>query len=56
MAQPVLHTDDTPIRVLAPGTGKTRLARFWLYAVDQQPHAGCDPPAADPSRAVIHPV
>jgi transposase len=46
MAQPVLHTDDTPIRVLAPGTGKTRLARFWVYAVDQRPHAGCDPPAA----------
>jgi hypothetical protein len=36
----------TPIRVLAPGTGKTRLARFWVYAVDQRPHAGCDPPAA----------
>ena len=46
IAQPVLHTDDTPIRVLAPGTGKTRLARFWVYAVDQRPHAGCDPPAA----------
>lgn len=46
MAQPVLHTDDTPIRVLAPGTGKTRLARFWVYAVDQRPCAGQDPPAA----------
>ena len=29
MTQPVLHTDDTPIRTLAPGTGKTRLSRFW---------------------------
>jgi len=34
MAQPVLHTDDTPIRTLAPGAGKTRLARFWVYALD----------------------
>ena len=30
MAQPVLYTDDTPIRTLAPGTGKTRLSRFWV--------------------------
>lgn len=46
MAQPVLHTDDTPIRTLAPGTGKTRLARFWVYAVDPRAHAGPGPPAA----------
>ena len=46
MAQPVLHTDDTPIRTLAPGSGKTRLSRFWVYAVDPRPHAGADPPAA----------
>ena len=36
MAQPVLHTDDTPIRTLAPGAGKTRLSRFWIYAVDMR--------------------
>ena len=46
MAQPVLHTDDTPIRTLAPGTGKTKLARFWVYAVDPRSHAGPAPPAA----------
>ena len=46
MAQPVLHTDDTPIRTLAPGTGKTRLARFWVYAVDPRSYAGPAPPAA----------
>ena len=46
MTQPVLHTDDTPIRTLAPGTGKTRLARFWVYAVDPRSHAGPGPPAA----------
>jgi transposase len=46
MAQPVLHTDDTPIRTLAPGSGKTRLSRFWVYAVDPRSHAGPGPPAA----------
>jgi hypothetical protein len=45
MAQPVLWTDDTPIRTLAPGTGRTRLARFWCYAVDPRPYAGQGPPA-----------
>ena len=46
MTQPVLYTDDTPIRTLAPGTGKTRLSRFWVYAVDPRPYAGSAPPAA----------
>ena len=39
MAQSVIWTDDTPIRTLAPGTGKTRLSRFWCYAVDPRPYA-----------------
>ena len=46
MAQPVLHTDDTPICTLAPGSGQTRLSRFWVYAVDPRSHAGPGPPAA----------
>jgi hypothetical protein len=46
MTQPVLHTDDTPIRTLAPGTGKTRLSRFWVYAVDPRAYVGPGPPAA----------
>lgn len=46
MAQPVLWTDDTPTRVLAPGTGRTRQARFWVYAVDPRPYAGQGSPAA----------
>jgi transposase len=28
MPQSVMWSDDTPIRTLAPGTGKTRLSRF----------------------------
>jgi transposase len=31
-----LHTDDTPIRVLDPGRGKTRTARFWVYLGDEK--------------------
>ena len=38
MGQEVIWTDDTPIRTLAPGTGKTRLARFWCYAIDPRPY------------------
>ncbi len=45
MSNPVVWTDDTPIRTLAPGTGKTRLARFWCYAVDPRPHLGSGHPA-----------
>jgi transposase len=46
MAQPVIWTDDTPIRTLAPGTGKTRQSRFWCYAVDPRPYQGAGYPAA----------
>lgn len=45
MSNSVVWTDDTPIRTLAPGTGKTRLARFWCYAVDPRPHQGSGHPA-----------
>jgi transposase len=45
MAQSVIWTDDTPIRTLAPGTGKTRLSRFWCYAVDPRPYRGAGHPA-----------
>jgi transposase len=45
MAQSVIWTDDTPIRTLAPGTGKTRLSRFWCYAIDPRPYAGQGHPA-----------
>lgn len=29
-----VHTDDTPIRLLDPGRGKTQTARFWVYVGD----------------------
>jgi hypothetical protein len=27
-----IHTDDTPVPVLAPGSGKTKTGRRWVYA------------------------
>jgi transposase len=46
MAAPVLHTDDTPIAVLAPGNGKTRTGRLWAYVLDERPWQGGRAPAA----------
>ena len=45
MAGRVIHADDTPVDVLAPGTGKTKTGRFWVYLRDERPHAGTAPPA-----------
>jgi transposase len=41
----VIHADDTPIKVLAPGHGKTKTGRFWVYLRDERPHGGSAPPA-----------
>lgn len=46
MASDVLHGDDTPVPVLAPGTGKTKTGRLWTYVRDERPHGGQRPPAA----------
>jgi transposase len=55
----VLHTDDTPVKVLAPGTGKTTTGRLWVYLVDEEPWQGLAPPAAfyrySPDRKGVHP-
>jgi transposase len=40
IAGSVIHADDTPIPVLAPGNGKTRTGRLWVYLRDERPHAG----------------
>src|SRR6185369_6877481 len=31
----VLHGDDTPVPVLAPGAGKTKTGRLWTYVRDE---------------------
>jgi len=45
MAGRVIHADDTPVPVLAPGAGKTKTGRQWVYLRDERPHAGGAPPA-----------
>jgi transposase len=41
-----LFADDTPIPVLDPGRGRTKTGRLWVYARDDRPWSGSDPPAA----------
>ena len=41
-----LFADDTPIPVLDPGRGRTKTGRLWVYARDDRPWNGSDPPAA----------
>lgn len=40
-----LHTDDTPVPVLAPGQGKTRTGRLWVYVRDDRPAGDGTPPS-----------
>ena len=40
-----IFADDTPVQMLAPGTGKTQTARLWTYARDERPWGGEAPPA-----------
>lgn len=42
---PNLNADDTPVKVLAPGTGKTKKGRLWGYVRDGRGWGSRDPPA-----------
>ncbi|TAN58928.1 MAG: IS66 family transposase [Magnetospirillum sp.] len=44
LAADKLHADDTPVPVLAPGMGKTKTGRLWVYLRDERPHGGSAPP------------
>jgi transposase len=59
LAAHVLHVDDTPVPVLAPGTGKTKTGRLWTYVRDERPAAGTSAPAVwftySPDRKGEHP-
>ena len=41
-----LFADDTPVPVLDPGRGRTQTGRLWVYAREQRPWCGPEPPAA----------
>ena len=45
LAADKLHGDDTPVPVLAPGKGRTKTGRLWVYVRDERPRAGASPPA-----------
>src|SRR5450755_896134 len=59
LAADVVHADDTPLPVLAPGRGKTKTGRLWTYVRDERPAASRDPPAVwyrySPDRKGEHP-
>ena len=54
-----LHADDTPVPVLAPGDGKTKLGRLWTYVRDDRPAGDMAAPAVwftySPDRRGQHP-
>lgn len=54
-----LHADDTPVPVLSPGSGKTKLGRLWTYVRDDRPSGDNTPPAVlfrySPDRKGEHP-
>jgi transposase len=54
-----LHADDTPVPVLPPGLGKTKLGRLWTYVRDDRLAGDQTPPAVwfahTPDRKGEHP-
>jgi len=59
LAAAKLHADDTPVPVLAPGKGRTKTGRFWVYVRDDRPAGSNDAPAVfyrySPDRKGEHP-
>ena len=55
-----IHTDDTPVDVLDPGRGKTRIGRLWVYVFDGSGYQDGNPRAAayyySPDRKGAHPA
>jgi transposase len=54
-----LHGDDTPVPVLEPGNGRTKVGRLWTYVRDDRPAGDLSPPAVwftyTPNRKGEHP-
>ncbi len=45
MSYPRLFADETPLPVLDPGRGRTKVCQFWAIATDDRPWGGPAPPA-----------
>lgn len=54
-----VHGDDTPLPVLAPGKGRTKTGRLWVYVRDDRGCGSTEPPAVwlayTPDRRGEHP-
>ena len=54
-----VHGDDTPLPVLAPGNGRTKTGRLWVYVRDDRNSASIEAPAVwfaySPDRGGEHP-
>ncbi|WP_175712586.1 IS66 family transposase [Burkholderia ambifaria] len=54
-----VHADDTPLPVLAPGNGRTKTGRLWVYVRDDRPSGSDEAPAVwfayTPDRRGEHP-
>jgi transposase len=46
LSAPNINADDTPVKVLDPGAGKTKKGHLWSYVRDGRPWGSTDPPAA----------
>ena len=59
LAGRALFADDTPVKLLAPGTGRTATGRVWAYVRDERPWQGAAAPAAwyrfSSDRKAAHP-
>jgi transposase len=59
LAADKVHADDTPVKVLDPGAGKTKTGRLWVYVRDDRPAGNPAPAAAwyrySPDRKGVHP-
>jgi transposase len=59
LSAPNLNGDDTPFKVLAPGTGRTKRGYLWTYVRDGRRWGARDPPAVwyqySSSREGVHP-
>ena len=55
-----IHGDDTTVKVLAPGLGKTKIGRIWTYVRDGRKYGDKTPPAVcyfySPDRKGIRPA
>ena len=56
LGQQVIHADETPVQMLAPGSKKTHRSYVWAYASSQFSNLAAVVYDFSPSRAGEHPV